>query len=99
MNISYLAFADDLFLLAGADTSSIGVIKSALEELYLSCGLIPNLHKCQIFFSGVTGAVKADILNLLPIPEGTLPVQYFGVPQISTRLGCSIEGKNSSENC
>lgn len=86
LSISYLAFADDLFLLSGADCSSIGIIKEVLDEFFHSSGLKPNLQKSLIFFSGVSNEVKDDILRLLPIPEGSLPVKYLGVPLISTRL-------------
>lgn len=83
LDISFLAFADDLFQLIGADSSSIGVIKEPLDEFYHSSGLKPNLPKSQIFFSGVIVMVKAEILRLLPIPEGNLPVKYLRVPLIS----------------
>lgn len=86
LSISYLAFADDLFLLFGANCHSIKVIKDTLDEFYRSSGLKPNLQKSQIFFSGVDPIFKAGILNLLPILEGKLPVRYLGVALISTRL-------------
>lgn len=86
LSISYLAFADDLFLMAGADCHSVAILKEALDDFYYSSGLKPNLLKSQIFFSGVNPAVKTDILSIPPIPEGSLPVKYLGVPLISTRL-------------
>ncbi|XP_058222932.1 uncharacterized protein LOC131332652 [Rhododendron vialii] len=72
LSISYLAFADDLFLMAGTDCHSIAILKEALDDFYYSSGLKPNLLKSQIFFSGVNPAVKTDILSILPIPEGSL---------------------------
>ncbi|KAH7842608.1 hypothetical protein Vadar_007304 [Vaccinium darrowii] len=84
--IYYLAFADDLFLLAGADCPTLGIIKGGLDEFYHSSGLKPNLQKSKIFFSGVSNEMKANILRILPIPEGSLPGKYLGVPLISTRL-------------
>ncbi|GKD60252.1 hypothetical protein Tco_1297761, partial [Tanacetum coccineum] len=30
--------------------------------------------------------IKLDILNVLPFEEGKLPVKYFGVPLVSSRL-------------
>lgn len=45
LSVSYLAFADDLFLLSGADFQPIGAIKDTLDEFYHSSGLKPNLQK------------------------------------------------------
>lgn len=45
--------------------------------------------------------IKSAILDLLPIPEGSLPAKYLGEPLISTRLkydDSAIEGKNQAKN-
>ena len=42
--------------------------------------------RAPYFFSGTCDEVKHNILNLLRFTEGKLPVKYFGVPLISTRL-------------
>lgn len=81
-----MAFADDLFILAGADCISVEIIKEALTEFYHSSGLKPNLQKSQFFFARVGIELKIAILDILPIPEGFFPVKYLGVPLISTRL-------------
>lgn len=86
LSLSHLAFANDLFLLFGADCGSLSVFKSALDEFYLFSGLKPNLQKSQIFFSGLDEDLKGALLDILPIPEGHLPVRYLGVPLISSRL-------------
>jgi hypothetical protein len=86
LSLAHLAFADDLFLLSGADCSSIAIFQSALDDFYLYSGLKPNLQKSQIFFSGVAVDLKRSLLAILPIPEGHLPVRYLGVPLISSRL-------------
>lgn len=75
LSISYLAFAHDVFLLAGADYPSVRVLKAALEEFYFSSGLKPNLQKSQVFFSGVNAASKTAILYMLTIPEGSPPCE------------------------
>jgi len=49
-----------------------------------------NPSKSSIFLAGVAQEVKQNILNILHMPEGTLPVRYLGVPLITKRL-TSIE--------
>ncbi|KAI8549996.1 hypothetical protein RHMOL_Rhmol06G0069200 [Rhododendron molle] len=44
------------------------------------------MQKSLIFFAGVDARSRDDLKRILPIPEGSLPVQYLGVPLISTRL-------------
>ncbi|XP_058185632.1 uncharacterized protein LOC131302856 [Rhododendron vialii] len=77
---------DDLFLMSSADCGSLCVYKSALDEFYLFSGFKPNLQRSQIFFSGFDEDLKGALLDILPIPEGHLPVRYLGVPLISSRL-------------
>ncbi|XP_058198473.1 uncharacterized protein LOC131313995 [Rhododendron vialii] len=64
-----------------------GPISSYLFLMVME-GLYAILQKkiSQDLFSGVEEFVKADTLNLFPIPEGTLQVRYLDVPLISTRL-------------
>lgn len=47
LSISYLAFLDDLFLLAGADCLSIGIINGALDEFYHSSGLNQTFKRAR----------------------------------------------------
>uniref|UniRef100_A0A5B7BNK9 Reverse transcriptase domain-containing protein n=2 Tax=Davidia involucrata TaxID=16924 RepID=A0A5B7BNK9_DAVIN len=86
LEISHLCFADDLFILCGADVISAITIKDSLEELNQRAGLSPNAQKCQVFFSGVAASVKLDICHILNMKEGFFPVKYLGVPRISSRL-------------
>ncbi|XP_058217276.1 uncharacterized protein LOC131328342 [Rhododendron vialii] len=93
-SISFLAFTDDLFLLAGADPSSIRIINDALEEFFHSSGLKPNLDKSQFFFAGkIIKEVEAMLrsffgsgLNLTKVGE---KVSWFAVctPKAEGGLG------------
>ncbi|KAL8134215.1 hypothetical protein AgCh_009316 [Apium graveolens] len=84
--ISHLSFADDLFLFSAADPYSIQILKDALDEFGRCSGLWPNNSKINIFFGNVPRDNKLLIHNILEFNVGTLPVRYFGVPLISSRL-------------
>lgn len=45
-----------------------------------------NRSKSSIFLAGVPNDLKQDILEMLHMSEGNLPVRYLGVPLITKRL-------------
>ncbi|GJV35250.1 putative reverse transcriptase domain, reverse transcriptase zinc-binding domain protein [Tanacetum coccineum] len=49
-------------------------------------GLVPSIPKSTVFFCNVVNHVKLSILNVMPFSEGVLPVNYLGVPLISSRI-------------
>ncbi|GJV91865.1 hypothetical protein Tco_1539678, partial [Tanacetum coccineum] len=77
---------DDLFIFTHGDVESASVIKASLDEFKKVSGLIPSIPKSTAFFCNVLNHVKAAILNFMPFAEGELPVNYLGVPLISSRL-------------
>lgn len=88
LNISHLIFADDLFILCGADANSFQLVKDVLNDFHKFAGLQPNLQKSSIVFAGVDNDqhTKVGLQSILAIPEGFLPVKYLSVPLIPTRL-------------
>lgn len=79
-------FADDLFVLCGADTTSFQLVKDMLADFYIFLQLKQNLEKSTTFFVGIQNREKEVLHNCLPISEGVLPVKYLGVPLVTTRL-------------
>lgn len=88
LNITHLIFADDLFVLSGADARSFQLVADALSDFFHFSGLQPNLQKSSIFFARLDETSKESLRMVLPIPEGFLPVKYLGVPLITTRNDC-----------
>nr|GEX99632.1 hypothetical protein [Tanacetum cinerariifolium] len=86
LNIINLCFADDLFLFAHGDVSFARVIMDSLEEFKNASGLTPSLPKSTAYFCIMLNHVKLDIIYILPFEEGKLPVKYFGVPLVPSRL-------------
>nr|GEV14517.1 hypothetical protein [Tanacetum cinerariifolium] len=58
----------------------------ALDEFKEASGLVTSIPKSTAYFCNVLNHVKLSILQILPFVEGTLPVKYFGVPLVSSRL-------------
>jgi len=89
VNLTHLCFADDLLIFSAANTSSVTAIVEALAEFDMLSGLKANPAKSSIFLAGVPAAIKNSILEMLQMPEGTLPIRYLGVPIITKRLSSS----------
>ncbi|XP_058216995.1 uncharacterized protein LOC131327886 [Rhododendron vialii] len=87
--ISHVVFADDLFILSSALEKSLHIIFQTLKDFHGFFGMQPNLLKSAIYFAGVPSTTQQELSQLLGIPVGQLPVQYLGVPLISTRLTSS----------
>nr|GEU31439.1 hypothetical protein [Tanacetum cinerariifolium] len=85
-NIINLCFADDLFLFTRGDLDSAKVVMESLDEFKQVSSLVPSIPKSMVYFCNVANHVKLAILNIMPFAEGTLHVQYLGVPLISSRL-------------
>jgi hypothetical protein len=86
LKLNHLCFADDLLIFSAASIRSVKVIKDVLDYFEQLSGLKANPSKSSIFLAGVNPVLKQDILEMLHMLEGVLPVRYLGVPLISRRL-------------
>lgn len=66
LQLSHVIFADDLFILCGADATSFHLVNDVWADFHLLSGLKPNLLKSRVFFSGD----KAILYDILAIQEG-----------------------------
>ncbi|XP_035834035.1 uncharacterized protein LOC118482599 [Helianthus annuus] len=86
VGLTHLCFADDLLIFCGPDMESFGIIKGAVDEFSRVSGLVPNVHKSEIFFGNVNEELRKEILNVLPFKVGQFPMKYLGIPLSSKRL-------------
>jgi hypothetical protein len=86
LQLTHLCFADDLLIFSAAKMDSIHAIKGVLAEFEGLSGLKANPDRSLVFCAGLMDRGKQDVLNLLQMSEGTLPVRYLGVPLITKRL-------------
>lgn len=84
--LSHLFFADDVLLFAEATTPSLTWLKAGIDTFSRWSGLHPNLHKSEIYFSGVPPDSRSTFMSLFGFQEGSLPFWYLGIPIISSRL-------------
>ena len=85
-SIIHLSFADDLMLFCKANLESMKIIQDALDSFSCISGLTINHDKSLVFLSGVKDDLRTAIVNCLGFKQGTLLVNYLGVPMISSRL-------------
>nr|XP_043629873.1 uncharacterized protein LOC122601171 [Erigeron canadensis] len=87
LKLSHMCFANDLLVLCKGNMESVRVVKKSLDEFFAVSGLIPNLGKSTIFFGTIKEKDKQELINILPLKCGKLPVKYFGVPLLAKKLG------------
>ncbi|XP_062114647.1 uncharacterized protein LOC133825762 [Humulus lupulus] len=85
LKIINLCFIDDLVIFCKANSGSAQVVKQVFEDFCSSTGLKANINKSQIFFGGVSAAIKDQILQILQLEEGTFPLKYLGIPMRPTK--------------
>ncbi|GJU58666.1 ribonuclease H-like domain-containing protein [Tanacetum coccineum] len=89
IQLSNMCFADDLLVLCNGDVESIGAVKKLMDQFSSISGLFPNLGKSTIFFGSVPLKVQEDILQIMPLQVGSLPMRYLGVPLIAKKLSAN----------
>ena len=89
LNITNLAFADDVLLFAIGDYRSVEMLMQTLNTFSETTGLVVNPSKCNIYFGGVDAPTKTDIMKLTGFKEGPLPFKYLGVPLTSKKSSIS----------
>ncbi|RAL42508.1 hypothetical protein DM860_011126 [Cuscuta australis] len=85
LEITHIAFADDLMLFSRGDLDSVGVLADALKHFSQVSGLHVNPQKSNIYLAGQIKDNKVDLLDLVQFPLGQLPVRYLGLPLTSQR--------------
>lgn len=86
LSIINLSFANDIFLFARDDTTSINLLMDAFEEFSKFIGLSVNPAKFKVYFANVDLQTKQEIQDVTKFTEGPLPFRYLGVPLTSKKL-------------
>ncbi|GJQ94091.1 RNA-directed DNA polymerase, eukaryota, reverse transcriptase zinc-binding domain protein [Tanacetum coccineum] len=92
LKLVHVCFADDLLVMCHGDTSSVEVIKRALDEFSASSSMLPNSSKSTVFFESLCDVERDANTNILPFATGKLPVRYLEVPLIAKRLSIKDYG-------
>ncbi|XP_061360507.1 uncharacterized protein LOC133304483 [Gastrolobium bilobum] len=86
LNISHLAFADDIMLLSRGDVPSITTLYSRLSHFCAVSGLSISSDKSAIYSAGMDLDSLSEVQRLTGFELGAFPFRYLGVPLLSSRL-------------
>jgi hypothetical protein len=89
LKLNHLCSVDDLLIFSAAEMASLSIIKVILAEFEDLSELKANPAKSTFFYSGVHVEEKKDLLELLQMSEGVLPIKYSRVPLITKRLSAA----------
>ncbi|XP_062080606.1 uncharacterized protein LOC133785378 [Humulus lupulus] len=104
IRLTNLCFADDLIMFCKGNVSSVRKIHEAFTVFCDSTGLSANKSKSHIYFGGVKDPIKAQILEMLQMEEGSFPLSYLGVHLRPTKwkasdCGVILDKLNKKLNC
>ncbi|GAB2301430.1 hypothetical protein Dimus_039250 [Dionaea muscipula] len=86
LGIVSMCFADDLMIVAKADSASLTIIKNCLDHFGAISGLEANAGKSSIFFGGVDRGRQRDLAGILGFDIGEGVFKYLGVPLTAKKL-------------
>ncbi|GAA0147760.1 hypothetical protein LIER_36580 [Lithospermum erythrorhizon] len=86
LKITFIAFADDLMLFSRADTLSVSILLGWLHDLEEASGFTVSPTKSNIFFSGVYGLLKEELLRRVGFDMGKFPIRYLGIPLAPSKV-------------
>lgn len=86
IKVNHLFFADDVLFFSHGDRISITHIMNCIHLFSGWSGLTPNMHKSTCFLINCEAEVTSWFDNTYAIPHGHLPVNFLGVPLISSEL-------------
>ncbi|RZB60490.1 LINE-1 retrotransposable element ORF2 protein [Glycine soja] len=86
IQLSHLAFADDIMLLSRGDIPSVSTMFAKLQHFCRVSGLSINSNKSAIYSTGIRPHELSHIQQLTGFSLGDFPFRYLGVPLLSSRL-------------
>ena len=86
LNITHLAFADDLMLFSRGDEISVQILLSKLVSFGECSGLKMSLQKSSIYAAGMSCADLDSIKSSSLLSEGKFPFRYLGLPVAASKL-------------
>lgn len=86
LNITHLAFADDLIVLSRGDYESVHAVKECLKQFAECSGLQASVDKSCLFSAGVHGHDNDSLLEASGFQKRSMPFKYLGVPIAAARL-------------
>ncbi|XP_057471089.1 uncharacterized protein LOC130759899 [Actinidia eriantha] len=95
LNISHLAFADDLILTRG-DVISVSLIMDCLKKFGECSGFHISDSKSNVFMAGISREIMKEIKTITGFSSSKFPFRYLGIPVAASRL--TIDGRKGQSN-
>ncbi|XP_057509176.1 uncharacterized protein LOC130791871 [Actinidia eriantha] len=86
LNITHLAFADDLILFSRGDVPSVRLSLDCLKQFGDSFGLWINDNKLNVFMGGINRVDMEEIKAITCFNFIKFPFRYLGIPMATSRL-------------
>ncbi|GFZ09637.1 hypothetical protein Acr_21g0002360 [Actinidia rufa] len=86
LNITQLAYADDLVLFPRGDPTSVALFMDKLKHFGDCLGLKINLTKSSFFSAGISGTNLETIKKYNRLFSRFFPFRYLGIPAVDSRL-------------
>ncbi|XP_074297843.1 uncharacterized protein LOC141628630 [Silene latifolia] len=80
LKLSHLMFVDDLLMFSRGDSQSVMLLLRSFASFSRASGLEMNNDKSSIYFNGVHGSLKQQLIARSGSVEGQIPFNYLGVP-------------------
>lgn len=80
LNLSHLAFADNIVFFYRGDIGSVRIIMECLQKFENRSGLEVNVSKPAVFLASMPDAEAAEIVADTVFKQGTFPFRFLGVP-------------------
>lgn len=85
IQLTHLAFADDLLIFSDGSEKSLAGVFSILSQFEKLSGLAVNIHKTSMFSSGLPQELLDRIKTKFLLSSESLPVRYLGLPLCSKK--------------
>ncbi|GFY85594.1 hypothetical protein Acr_04g0003320 [Actinidia rufa] len=86
LNITHLAFADDLMLFSRGDVESVQLLMNKMRRFGDYSGLRVSMEKSNLYASGIPRDDLEAIKAISGFSEGRFPFRYLGLLVASTKL-------------
>lgn len=80
LNLTSLAFVDDLLVFCKGQEYSVGKVKDVLDSFARTAGMCTNHMKSSLYMGGLSEPKQRRLLEITGFQKGEYPMRYLGFP-------------------